>query len=480
MAMGTRRKVEQQQEFWIATAEIVQTPGSVFYARLNAILDENRFDERVEKRMARFYAKQMGRPSIAPGVYFRMLLLGYFEGLDSERGIAWRAADSLSLRAFLGYALNEKTPDHSTVSRTRRLVWIETHKAVFRWVIKILTKEGLVSGQSIAIDATTLEANASMKNIERRDTGQSYDDYLLGLASAAGMENPTKAELARMDRKRKKKVSNEEWKSPVDEDARIARMKDGTTQLAHKVEHAVDLGSGALVAITLQAADQGDTKTIGQTLEEAQEVAKTIHPDGVEEVVADKGYHSGAVLVNLNEDDVRSYIPEPDRGPRKWDGKDKADEQKQVYANRRRTRGDRSKRLQKLRSELAERSFAHLYETGGMRRVYLRGRENILKRLVIQGAAFNLSILLRKVLGFGKPRQFQGNARTAGSLAAHFGGFFALRTGVSRAWRLARGILRLKAHFRRISTSWLDQLGLGRSSPPIRVVRQKITFATGC
>jgi transposase len=480
MAMGTRRKVDQQQEFWIPTAEIVQTPGSAFYARLNAILDQHRFDERVEKRMARFYAKQMGRPSIAPGVYFRMLLVGYFEGVDSERGIAWRAADSLSLRAFLGYALNEKTPDHSTVSRTRRLVWIETHKAVFQWVIRILTREGLLNGQSIAIDATTLEANASMKNIERRDSGESYDAYLRGLAKAAGMENPTKAELARMDRKRKKKVSNEDWKSPVDGDARIARMKDGTTQLAHKVEHAVDLASGALVAITLQAADQGDTKTILQTLEEAQEVAEKIHPDGVEEVVADKGYHSGAVLVNLNQQDVRSYIPEPDRGPRKWDGEGKAEEQKQVYGNRRRTGGDRSKRLQKLRSELVERSFAHLYETGGMRRVYLRGRENILKRLVIQGAAFNLSILLRKVLGAGKPRQFQGNIGKMGSLIARFATFFALRIPILRAWRPLGRILRLSSQFRRFSAPRLGPLLRVRPTPDSHVFIRKPTFATGC
>ena len=478
--MGTRRKSDQQQEFWIPTAEIVQTPGSPFYAQLNAIFDRYRFDERVQRRMARFYAKQMGRPSMAPGVYFRMLLLGFFEGLDSERGIAWRSADSLSLRAFLGFALNEKTPDHSTVSRTRRLIPIEVHKAIFRWVIGMLRKEGLLSGQSIAIDATMLEANAAMKNIERRDNGQSYDEYLLGLAKAAGMENPTKAELARMDRKRKKKGSNEDWKSPVDEDARIARMKDGSTHLAHKVEHAVDLVSGALVAITLQAADQGDTQTIQQTLNEAQEVAEKIHPDGVEEVVADKGYHSGAVLVGLNEQDVRSYIPEPDRGPRKWKGEGKAEEQKQVYANRRRTRGERSKRLQKLRSELVERSFAHLYETGGMRRLYLRGRENILKRLMIQGAAFNLSLILRKVLGFGKPRQFQGAMSKIGRLGVSLGFFFAIRICVLRLRRAMRRILNSSSQFRQLQTSRLDQFPRVRPWADWSPIIPKSTFATGC
>ena len=405
--MGKRRKTEQRPLF-VVTSEIVRSPGNAFYEQLNAILDKNRFDQRIERLCARYFPSQYGRPSMAPGVYFRMLLIGYFEGLDSERGIAWRTADSLSLRDFLGFSLEEKTPDHSTVSRTRRLYWVETHKAVFRWVLKVLEKEGLVSGQSIAIDATTLEANASMKNIVRRDGGESYDEYLKGLAKAAGIENPSKAELARFDRKRKKKTSNQDWKSPVDKDARIARMKDGSTHLAHKVEHAVDLSSGALVAITLQGADQGDTTTIKKTLEQAQETAQMIDGLGVEEVVADKGYHSGEVLKGLHQQDVRSYIPEPDRGPRKWDGDGKAEEQKRVYANRRRTRGERSKRLQKLRSELAERSFAHMYETGGMRRVYLRGRQNILKRLLIQGAGFNLSIYIRNAFGVGKPRAMQG------------------------------------------------------------------------
>jgi transposase len=424
MAMGTRKQRERQQDLWIATSDVVETPGNAFYDRLNRILDEHKFDQKVEAVCRKFYKNSpYGRPSMAPGVYFRSLLIGYFEGLDSERGIAWRAADSLSLRNFLGYALDEATPDHSTISRTRRVYWLETHKAVFRWVIKVLTGEGLIRGKTISIDATTLEANAAMKSIVRRKDGQSYDEYLKELAQAAGMENPTREQLARLDRKRKKKGSNQEWKSPSDPDARITKMKDGGTHLAHKAEHAVDLSSGALLAVTLQGADQGDTTTIHQTLAEAGEAvvelieheAKTapqeepqVHLGGVEEVVADKGYHSGEVLEDLHDGEVRSYIPEPDRGRRNWKGEGKAEEQKRTYENRRRVRGDRGKRLQKIRSELTERSFAHMYETGGMRRVHLRGRENILKRLLIQGAAFNLSLILRKIIGVGKPRQLQG------------------------------------------------------------------------
>ena len=409
MAMGTRKQRERQKDLWIAADDVVQTPGNAFYDRLNGILDAHEFDRRVEHVCRKFYKKsQYGRPSIAPGVYFRALLIGYFEGLDSERGIAWRTADSLSLRKFLGYALDEETPDHSTISRTRRLYWLETHKAVFRWVIKILVQEGLISGQTVSIDATTLEANAAMKSIVRRDNGQSYEEYLKGLAQAAGIENPTREQLARLDRKRKKKGSNEEWQSPSDPDARITRMKDGRTHLAHKAEHAVDLSSGALLAVTLQPAHEGDTTTIHRTVEEAQAAAREINQRGVEEIVADKGYHSGQVLKQLHEDAIRSYIPEPERRRRNWQGEGKAVEQKRVYANRRRTRGARSKRLQKIRSELTERSFAHMYETGGMRRIHLRGRENILKRLLIQGAAFNLSLVLRKAFGAGKPRQLQG------------------------------------------------------------------------
>lgn len=421
MAMGTRKKRERQEELWVVRSEVVGTPGHAFYDRLNQILDEHHFDRNVEQLCRRYYKGGLGRPSITPGVYFRSLLLGYLEGIDSERGIAWRLADSLSLRKFIAYTLTEETPDHSTLSRTRRLYSVETHKAVFRWVLKILAEAGLVKGKTVSIDATTLEANAALRSLVRRDNGQKYDEYLKDLAKAAGIENPTREQLARLDRKRKKKGSNKEWTNPYDPEARIAKMKDGSTHLAHKAEHAVDLSSGVLLAVTLQGADQGDTTTIHQTLAEAGEaVAELIehevmtapeeepkvHWGGVEEVVADKGYHSGAVLQDLHAWDCRSYIPEPERGRRNWEGKH--EEQKQVYANRRRIQGARSKRLQRKRSELTERSMAHMYETGGMRRVHLKGRDNILKRLLVHAGGFNLALVMRKLMGIGKPRRLQG------------------------------------------------------------------------
>ncbi len=414
MGMGRKKDREKQEDLWVAFSEIVSTPGHVFYERLNAVLNAEKFDQRIEFICRKYYKSSSGRPSITPGTYFRMLLLGYFEGIDSERGIAWRAADSLSYRKFLGYDLSEPTPDHSTVSRTRRLYSVQTHRAVMKWVLKILRKHGLADAQSVCIDATSLEANAAMKSLVRRDTGQTYDDYLRQLAQAEGLENPTQEQLARLDRKRKKKASNDDWTNPHDPSARITKMKDGRTRLAYKAEHAVDLASGALLAVTVQPADRGDTSSYVETLDAAQCEAVQSHPVGIEEVVMDKGYHSGAVLMELAARQIRSYVPEPERGQRHWPGK--AEEQRCVYGNRRRVRAERSKRLQKLRGELCERSFAHCYETGAMRRVYVRGADNVLKRVLVQVAAFNIGLLMRKLGGWGKPRQAQGRLNRQRSL----------------------------------------------------------------
>jgi transposase len=427
MAMGTRKQREKQEDIWIAHTELPSAPGHPFYQRLNELLEAEKFDEFVERRCAKFYAAKYGRPSLTPGIYFRSLLLGYFEGIDSERGIAWQVADSLGLRRFVGIGLDEYTPDHTTLSRTRRLIDLETHREVFGWVLGVLADRGLVKGKRIAIDATTLEANAAMRSIVRRDTGESYEEFLGGLAKASGIETPSREDMARLDRKRKKRTSNKEWKSPVDGDARITKMKDGRTHLAHKAEHAVDLDTGAVVAVTLQGADLGDTVTLDATLSEAgmavaelvkREAAEQrpedkpkVNVEGVEEVVADKGYHSGAVLKRVKSYEVRTYIPEKKQaGQRHWEGK--TEEQQAVYQNRRRVRGGYGKSLLRRRGELVERSFAHCYETGGMRRTHLRGHENILKRQLVHVGAFNLSLILRKLLGAGTPRQWKDLAET--------------------------------------------------------------------
>ena len=319
VAMGKRRQRPTQTSIWVATQDLPRSAAHPFYARLNQILDTDDFDGYVEELCQPFYAAD-GRPGLPPGRYFRLLLIGYFEGLDAERAIAWRAADSFALREFLGLALPEAPPDHSTISRTRRLIDLETHQAVFTWMLQRLADAGLVKGKTVGIDATTLEANAALRSIVRRDTGEGYQDFLTKLAQASGIETPTRADLARIDRKRKKKGSNDDWTHPHDPDAKITKMKDGRTRLAHKAEHAVDLETGAIVGVTVQDADDGDTETSTETLIEAAEQIEAVCPDGdgLQEVVGDKGYHSNQALVDLEAVGVRSYISEPDRGRRNW------------------------------------------------------------------------------------------------------------------------------------------------------------------
>jgi transposase len=416
MAMG-RRKTHAQQPLFVAAADLPRGASHPFYAKLNEVLAGWRFDAFVEERCARFYADRMGRPSLAPGRYFRLLLLGYFEGIDSERGIAWRCGDSMSVRSFVGYAIDEAATDHSTISRTRRLIDLETHRDVFVWVLKVLADYDLVSGKTAGVDATTLEANAAMRSIVRKDTKENYQEFLTGLARASGIETPTREDLAKIDKARKNKAANADWEHPHDPDARIAKMKDGSTHLAHKAEHAVDMESGAVLAVTLQAADLGDTTTVVETIGAATEnlravaddprVADKLHEDWMSEAVADKGYHSNDTMVTLDEMGLRSYVAEPAHGRRVWAGKAPAF-RAAVYANRRRTRGDRGKGLMRKRGELIERSFAHNYETGAMRRTHLRHHANIGKRLLVHVGGFNLGLVMRKLTGTGKPRRLQG------------------------------------------------------------------------
>jgi len=437
--MGRRKQQVRQEPLWTPTAELPVSASHPFYERLNGLLDRRCFDEFVETLCAPFYAEKMGRPGLMPGIYFRLLMVGYFEGIDSERGIAWRASDSLSIRSFVRIALHETVPDHSTLSRTRRLMDVETHQAVFQWVLGVLAEEKLLKGYTIGVDATTLEANAALRSIVRRDTGEQYNDFLTRLAKESGIETPTREHLAKLDRKRAKKGSNEEWRHPHDPDARITKMKDGRTHLAHKAEHAVDMETGAIVAVTVQAADQGDTTTIIETVTEAGEriaeaAVKTnspkdgalVNPEGPSEVVTDKGYHSRAVISALADVEIRTYCSEPQRGRQRWKGQER--EQRAVYANRRRIRGRRGKRLLRQRGEKLERWNQHLYDRGGMRRVHLRGRENILKRLVVQAGAANLGLLLRNLFGVGTPKSLQGRA------VATFSLIDALKHALHRLW----------------------------------------------
>lgn len=416
MALG--QDGEEQVSMFI-THDKLRSAGHVFYDALDRVLRENGFDRHVEELCRPFYAPVLGRPGLAPGVYFRCLLIGYFEGIDSERGIAWRVADSLSLRRFLRISLEARTPDHSTLSKTRKRLSGDVHAQVFTWVLKVLAEHGLLKGKTLGVDATTLEANAALRTIVRRDDGRGYAEYLDELVKADGVENPTREDRARLDRKRTKKGSNKDWVHPHDPDAQITKMKDGSTHLAHKAEHAVDLETGAVVSVTLNGGAEGDTKTIEKTLGEAasnladvrenvDDEAKDAVVERIQEAVADKGYHSNDVLCDLEASEIRSYIPEPKRGRRNWEHK--PDERDAVYRNRRRMARDKGKRLQRYRSERVERSFAHTLETGAMRRVHLRHSDNILKRYLIHVAGFNLGLLMRKCFGVGTPRSLQGAA----------------------------------------------------------------------
>ena len=426
-----RRPKEKQAGLWIATSDLARTPGHPFYERLNRILAEAGFDEFVEELCRPFYTEGRGRPGIPPGIYMRMLMVGFFEGLDSERGIAWRCADSLSLRQFLGCDLSEGTPEHSSLCRIRQRLSLEVHQEVFAFVLKVLAQHGLLKGRTIGIDATKLEANAALRSIVRREDGTNYRDYLEQLAKASGIETPTREDLARIDKKRKRKGSNDDWKHPHDPDARITKLKDGRTHLAHKAEHAVDLDGGAVLAVTVQDATLGDPATMKQTMVAAVESVLAVDRDpscadalsdrALTEWVADKGYHSNEAMRIADQAGLRSYISEPKRGRRRWDGKEGA--RRGTYANRRRLKTKRGRALMKRRGELLERTFAHCLETGGMRRTHLRGRENILKRYLIHVAGFNLSLILRRIFGVGTPRGLQG---VLSALATRLEAFLAL------------------------------------------------------
>jgi transposase len=415
MSLGKRQA--KQEEMFIATANLAKGPGHPFYTKLNEVLASAGFDKFLEDLCAQYY-KEGGRPSIPPGVYFRMLLIGYFEGLDSQRGIAWRCADSLGLRTFLGIGPTEATPVHASMTIIRQRLPESVFDKMFVFVLSLLEKKGLVRGKSVAIDATTLEANAAMKSIVRKETGEDWKQYLQGLAKAEGLENPTEEDLRRLDRGREnKKVSNEQWESPIDPDSRIAKMKDGRTHLAYKAEHAVDVVSEAIVAVTVTFADKSDPHSAPVTLSLAEaNLVLAGSKAKIQEVVMDKGYHDNRLLAEVAGKGVRTYVPERRQKSRIWTNKPAAYEEA-FRANRRRVRGTKGRQLNRWRSERCERTFAHVCETGGGRRSWLRGQTNVSKAHTFKCAAFNLGLLLRKVWGLSKPRNA---AEGAGSLFLAF------------------------------------------------------------
>lgn len=457
MAMG-RRERERQEELFVPTARLAAVEAHPFYRRLNGVLADAGFDAFVEAHCAPFYqAHGPGRPSIAPGVYFRMLFVGYFEGLDSQRGIAWRCNDSLSLREFLGVPLTEQTPDHSTLSRTRGRLSAEVHERVFEFVLSIAATKGLLTPKTVGVDSTTIEADAAMKSIVRRDNGEDYKTFLRRLAAAEGLVDLDDEELRRFDKKRKDKTcSNDEWKSPTDADARIAKLKDGRTHFAYKAEHVVDLESQIIVGVEIYHGDSGDAATLVDSLalaqahldraatisemppaetpaEEAAQAAASVGAGPrIEEVVADKGYHKAETLELADDLGYRTYVAEPKRVARLWIDKP-AGQQRAVYNNRARINRGKSKALHRLRGERVERSFAHVCDSGGTRRTWLHGLVETAKRYNIATAAHNLAVILRALFGIGKPKALQG--KRVADPSAEFGRFWAIW---QTAWRFRR------------------------------------------
>jgi transposase len=438
MAMGKRR--QRQEALFIMAEGLPKSAGHPFYQRLNSLLAEADFDRWIEKRCQRYYEQdeKRGQPSIPPGVYFRMLLVGYFEGIDSQRGIAWRCADSLSLRQFLGIPLAETTPDPKTLSNTRRRLPEEVFDEVFQFVLGIAAEKKLLSGKAVGVDSTLLEANAAMKSIVRRDTGEDWKEYVLRLMREEGAiepdHEPSDEEIRRFDKKRKnKRVSNDEWVSPSDPESRITQMKDGRTHLAYKAEHVVDLKSDVILAAAIYPADQADTQTLVDSVMEAVENVKQAGAEvEIEEIVADKGYHAAETIELADDLNFRTYIPQRKKKHRsRWTDKP-AKLKRAVYANRRRLRRDKSRAFQRLRSERCERTFAHVCDTGGMRRSWLREVINVSKRYLIAAAAHNLGRIMRKLFGIGKPRRLQDLADLAALVQIHL----AWRLLLLALWRL--------------------------------------------
>jgi transposase len=412
MALG--RQGERQTDLMVGWAELPRSPGHAFYDRLQAILVGAGFDRFAEEECEPHYASRRGRPSIPPGRYFRMHLVGYFEGIDSERGLEWRCADSLSLREFLRLGTTEPVPDHSWLSKTRARLPPEVHEAVVAWVLQRPAEHGLVKGERIGIDASTMEANAALRAIVRRDTGEGYREMLGRLAEESGIATPTAEDLVRLDRKRKgERLSNTDWASPTDPEARIAKLKDGRTRLAYKPEHAVDLDTGAIVAAEVHPADRGDTATLPGTLAAAEANLAAVDaaptPEDPAELIADKGYHSRDGLKDLDDGVWKSRIAEKKAaGVSRWRGDEAA--RRAVYNNRARLRSGVAREAFRLRAERVERGFALVLDRGGMRRARLRGRENLKKRYLVHVAGYNLGLIMRLLVGAGTPRELVAGA----------------------------------------------------------------------
>jgi transposase len=475
---------------WLGATELPRSPGHKFYESLNKLLRSSGFEREVERLCEPHFDANLGRPSVAPGVYFRMLLVGYFEGIESERGLEWRCSDSLSLRSFIGVLANERVPDHSTLSRMRTRLPEAVYEAFFKHVLSTVEKEGLLRGRVVGVDSTYLRADASMKTIVRRETGEDYATYVKGLCEKSGIESPTAEDAQRLDRSRKgKRTSNEDWQSRTDADAEIARLKDGRTRLAYKAEHVVDLETGVVVAAEILPATAQDARTLEPSLAAARSNiedararekdddddepgpnagnAVEAEPTPMLEVVGDKGYHTVEGLLRLKDAGYRTYIPAPKNPGKKRHFRNKGGmlAREAFYSNRARCSRAKGKRYLRKRGEFLERTFAHACETGAHRRTRLRGRSNVRKRYLVHIAGLNLGIVMRARFGHGTPRETA--AAAARALVFFTLTVFCTRYSLAKASVLGLGMI--------LHSSWTS-LTLGLE----RLRSRRLAFSTGC
>ena len=416
--MFAHKKKAAQGEFWVAAHQLPTSAKSAFYARLDETLESFGFADKVRALCAPAYnATQAGRPGIDPVVYLKMIMVGFFEDLPSERAIAARCADSICIRAFLNYSLEEKTPEHSTFTVIRQRLGLEVYQEIFTLTLQALREHGLLRGKNLGIDSSVIEANASLRALVHRNTEEQYWDYVKRLAAQEGIDPDDTAAVRKFDRHRPGKGSNKEWQNPYDPDAKIGRTKHGATDMIYKPEAVVDLDTGAIVQADVHPGDQADHKEVATQVLQAQQTInqaceQALDTLTVTSVTSDKGYYAVDQLEALQAEGIRTVISDP-LDNRRID-KLQPQQQQAVRAARRSVKSKSGKDLLRRRGMHIERSFAHILDAGGMRRTTLRGWENLNKRFKLAAAFYNLSQLMRKIFGFGTPKQLAAAMERAG------------------------------------------------------------------
>ncbi len=408
-----RNKLEKQEEMWVVAQELPKATPDRFYQRVNQTLEKIGFAEQVWTICEPAYAEASkgGRPGIDPVVYLKMLMVGFFENLPSERAIASRCADSLSIRGFLGYGLTDMTPDHSSLSVIRRRLSLEQFEALHIVLLRALYSHGLLKGRNLGIDSSVIEANASLRELRHRNDEKSYWEYVRQLAREAGVDDSDDKAVRRFDKKRPgRKTRNADWVNPHDPEAKVGRTKQGATDMVYKPEHVSDLDSGAIVQVEVRSGDAADNDaSLNQRVLSAVGVLLEVVPEAASEkvgtsVVADEGYFALEQIGQMQSFGIRTVIADPHARRRR---KDLPEPERKTLRRARAATGSASgKALLRKRGEHLERGFAHVLDHGGLRRATLRGRENLTKRHMVAALSFNLSLLLRGLFGIGTAKQW--------------------------------------------------------------------------